>query len=96
VPHGEHHAHCHHSESHTTGDVDEPLESIDEEVLTRALDALSKEFVWRVKGLVRLTGKGMHILNWAFGRFELTLLKDDSEKGTVKLTVSPTGCRNER
>ncbi|KAJ6577205.1 CobW/HypB/UreG, nucleotide-binding domain-containing protein [Mycena capillaripes] len=82
----EHHEHCHHPGSHTA-EVEETSESIDESVLTEALDALSKESVWRVKGLVRLTGKGMYILNWAFGRFELTAMGESSEKGTVKLTV---------
>jgi len=87
----EHHGHCHCPPgSHTLATVghEEQPDSIDEEALTTALDALSKEFIWRVKGLVRLKGKGMHILNWAFGRFELTVLGDDSEeRGTVKLTV---------
>ncbi|KAJ7637627.1 CobW/HypB/UreG, nucleotide-binding domain-containing protein [Mycena polygramma] len=84
----EHHGHSHHPGPHTAGDVKEKgPDSIDEEVLTGALDALSKESVWRVKGFVRLTGKGMYILNWAFGRFELTALADDSETGTVKLTI---------
>ncbi|KAJ7674186.1 cobW-domain-containing protein [Mycena rosella] len=78
----------HHSGSHTPGEVVEPPHSIDEEVLTDALAALSKETIWRVKGFVRLTGKGMYILNWAFERFELTALGDDStETGTVRLTV---------
>ncbi|KAJ6544819.1 cobW-domain-containing protein [Mycena vulgaris] len=87
VPPAEHHNHHHHSASHTAGPAD-AADSIDEEVLTEALNALSKESIWRVKGFVRLTGKGMHILNWAFGRFELTALGDDTaETGTVKLTV---------
>ncbi|KAF7330447.1 COBW domain-containing protein C15D4.05 [Mycena venus] len=87
----EHHGHCQCPPgSYTPAAVDHEGRSdgIDEEVLKTALDALSKEVVWRVKGLVRLRGKGMHILNWAFGRFELTAVADDSEEpGTVKLTV---------
>ncbi|KAJ7127160.1 cobW-domain-containing protein [Mycena epipterygia] len=77
-----------HGHSHTLAEaVEPPPDSIDEEVLTEALAALSKESVWRVKGLVRLRGTGLHILNWAFGRFELNALEDDGETGTVKLTV---------
>ncbi|KAJ7352629.1 cobW-domain-containing protein [Mycena albidolilacea] len=87
----QHNDHCHCLPgSHTPAAIDqeERSDGLDEEVLTIALGALSKESIWRVKGLVRLRGKGMHILNWAFGRFELTALRDDSqEQGTVKLTV---------
>jgi len=89
----EHNGHCHcNAGSHTAAAVDREgqfsSDGVDEEVLTTALGALSKETIWRVKGLVRLRGSGIHILNWAFGRFELTALVDDSkEQGTVKLTV---------
>lgn len=63
-------------------------DSVDSESLTTALNALSKETVWRVKGFVRLTGKGVHILNWAFGRFELTRLEGNpDEEETVRITV---------
>ncbi|KAJ7494592.1 CobW/HypB/UreG, nucleotide-binding domain-containing protein [Mycena galericulata] len=86
VEHG--HGH-HHSDSHTPADKDMDLpDSIDEGVLIDALSGLSKESVWRVKGFIRLQGKGVNILNWAFGRFELTAVGDDCmEVGTVKLTV---------
>ncbi|GLB40581.1 putative cobW-domain-containing protein [Lyophyllum shimeji] len=63
-------------------------ESVTKEDLIRALDALSKESVWRVKGFVRLKEDGFQILNWAFGRFELVRLVDPSEAGeTIRLTV---------
>jgi G3E family GTPase len=84
---GMEHNHPHHSEPHIPEAAVEAPDSIDERVLTEALDALSKESVWRVKGFVRLTGKGMHILNWAFGRFDLTAVGDDVETESVKLTV---------
>ncbi|KAF7375022.1 COBW domain-containing protein C15D4.05 [Mycena sanguinolenta] len=83
----EHHDHC---GCATPAEVDpgEQSDGIDKEVLTAALATLSKETIWRVKGLVQLKGQGVYILNWAFGRFELTPLVDDlEEKGTVKLTV---------
>ncbi|KAJ7178613.1 CobW/HypB/UreG, nucleotide-binding domain-containing protein [Mycena crocata] len=87
VSEGHHHDHEHsHRRSTPVEDVEAP-QSIDEEVLAAALAGLSKESVWRVKGLVRLTGKGMHVLNWAFGRFELTMLVNDTETGSLKLTV---------
>ncbi|KAI0833727.1 cobW-domain-containing protein [Trametes gibbosa] len=61
---------------------------IAEEQLVQALSSLSKETVWRVKGFVRLE-RGLHILNWAFSRHELTPFNDASgeHSGSVKLTV---------
>ncbi|KAJ7713893.1 CobW/HypB/UreG, nucleotide-binding domain-containing protein [Mycena maculata] len=76
-----------HVHSHDPTEKGQTSNSIDEQVLIEALNGLSKESVWRVKGFVRLTGKGMHILNWAFGRFELTALGANTEAGTVKLTA---------
>ncbi|EIN04959.1 cobW-domain-containing protein [Punctularia strigosozonata HHB-11173 SS5] len=63
-----------------------------EKTLLDALSSVSKETVWRVKGFVLLES-GRHILNWAFGRYDLILMKDDTtttdrEAGViVKLTV---------
>lgn len=60
---------------------------IDEAALANALDALSKETVWRVKGFVHLP-HGLHILNWAFGRYELTqILQQPSETGSGEPSV---------
>ena len=59
---------------------------IDEKVLTDGLNALSKEVVWRVKGFVRLE-RGMQIVNWAFGRYELTAVGEGDDVDVVKLTV---------
>lgn len=64
-------------------------EPLNEEVLKDALSKVSKESVWRVKGFVR-TEKGVQILNWAFGRYELTgveQLEGFSDLDVVKLTV---------
>lgn len=61
-------------------------DALDKEVLVSALATLSKESVWRVKGFVKLTAHGWHIVNWAFGRFELTPHSGD-DVGSVRLTV---------
>ena len=61
-------------------------EFLEEHVLTDALAAVSKEVVWRVKGFVRL-GHGVHILNWAFGRYELSYMKEGTATDVVSLTV---------
>ena len=61
--------------------------AVAEDALEQALAGLSKETVWRVKGFVRLAG-GVCILNWAFGRHELTPLRAGGVDGDdVKLTV---------
>jgi G3E family GTPase len=55
------------------------------ESLETALTSLSKESVWRVKGFLKLS-TGDHILNWAFGRYELTPYSRGLE-GDIKLTI---------
>ncbi|KAI0663709.1 cobW-domain-containing protein [Cubamyces menziesii] len=89
------HAHCSHSHADTPTQAQDASIStstdaapIAEEDLINALSSLSKETVWRVKGFVRLA-RGLHILNWAFGRYELTAFDDPmgEHRGSVKLTV---------
>lgn len=60
---------------------------IDEGRLTNALASLSKETIYRVKGFVK-TEKGLHILNWAFGRYDLTPFDNlEGDIDVVKLTI---------
>jgi len=69
--------------SNGTDDTD----TIDINDLTKTLGSLSRESVWRVKGFVRLN-EGVHILNWAFGRFDLTKLEGGKGGGgCVRFTV---------
>ncbi|KIK80965.1 hypothetical protein PAXRUDRAFT_833195, partial [Paxillus rubicundulus Ve08.2h10] len=62
--------------------------SIDEYLLQSALTDVSKETIWRIKGFVRLTA-GVHILNWAFGRYELMPCESPGhmQDSTLRLTV---------
>lgn len=60
--------------------------TVTEEALETALGALSKETIWRVKGFVRFP-KGVYILNWAFGRHELTAVGEAVDGESVKLTM---------
>ena len=89
------HSHSHDEHSHRHSHPEKPENSsrstvpLSEEVLNDALSKVSKESVWRVKGFVR-TEKGIQILNWAFGRYDLTAvdqLDALSELDVVKLTV---------
>jgi len=54
-----------------------------------ALKLLPKESIWRVKGFVRFSSGEAKILNWAFGRHELTsyIIDEQHEIPTAKLTV---------
>ena len=82
------HSQCtHHQEFTDCGHDHDDNSVVPESRLTEALTTLSKESVWRVKGFVRLES-GYHILNWAFGRYELIPLSSASEHtGSVKLTI---------
>ena len=72
---------------HVEESGDGPGETVPEAELAGALGSLSKETVWRVKGFVRLE-RGYCILNWAFGRYDLTPVESVPEHtGEVKLTV---------
>ena len=64
-------------------------ESIPREKLEEILDTCVKEEIYRIKGFVKIEGEGMSILNFAFGRWEITPVTrnlKDGERG-VRLTV---------
>ena len=62
-------------------------EVVDEGLLRSSLEQIPKESVWRVKGFVRLQ-KGFHILNWAFGRYNLIKADvEDMNDTSIRLTV---------
>lgn len=90
------HRHCGSGEECREGHNDlevEPNEVGDAEGLGRpflldALGSLSKENIWRVKGFVRLLPENqVHILNWAFGRYELGLCDAQNDFPVIQLTV---------
>lgn len=65
----------------------EHTDIMDRDVINDALAGLSKESVWRVKGFVKLKD-GVHLLNWAFGRFDLLKVKMATEDaGSIRFTV---------
>lgn len=66
--------------------------------LVTALEALPKENIWRVKGFLRLldddaTTPSIYILNWAFGRHDLSVVRVETagdflkENEDIRLTV---------
>ncbi|KAG2103705.1 CobW/HypB/UreG, nucleotide-binding domain-containing protein [Suillus discolor] len=69
---------CHNHEHHDRESCTSHIEvDVDKGMLESALASLSKESVWRVKGFIPLDS-AIWILNWAFGRYDLTLLKGDT------------------
>ncbi|KAG6900583.1 hypothetical protein C0993_008300 [Termitomyces sp. T159_Od127] len=85
--HNLNHDHCH----NCVEKIKQPSCTIEDGIvkadLVRALGLLSKETVWRVKGFVKLREEGVQILNWAFGRYDLTAMKEGEPQGTIWLTV---------
>jgi len=97
--HHTHHDHeyCDHAHSHSEKSSDDP-EPLQHEDLKKALDVLPKESVWRVKGFVRFSDDPQqYILNWAFGRYDLTPYSGDAtdidSSGRLRLTIM--GARGE-
>ncbi|EPQ54298.1 cobW-domain-containing protein [Gloeophyllum trabeum ATCC 11539] len=94
-PHSHHdHGRGHDDQKTEDGNLEETaVEPVKEDILVAALNELSKESVWRVKGFVRVPG-GTKILNWAFGRFELTDLQGGKSEGAV-IRLTAMGERGE-
>ncbi|KAL5526029.1 hypothetical protein ACEPAG_7367 [Sanghuangporus baumii] len=76
-----------HNHPGTDGQTSHDGPILDQASLTSALSLLPKENVWRVKGLVQLrcyeTSTTDYIVNWAFGRLELTKLKSRSGNSDI-------------
>lgn len=73
---------------------EEALEPVTQTALEAALAPLPKDSIYRVKGFIRLDDDDrVYILNWAFGRFDLTPLTPNANtsvlpnEGQVRLTV---------
>ncbi|KIJ51329.1 hypothetical protein M422DRAFT_26747 [Sphaerobolus stellatus SS14] len=97
IPHS-HHDCNHHTHNHAEDDVVTLGESLTRADLEKALTDLSKESIWRVKGFVRFSDdEQLYILNWAFGRYDLTSYPGDvpgvEKPGRVKFTIM--GARGE-
>ncbi|KAG8848467.1 hypothetical protein FRB91_010797 [Serendipita sp. 411] len=84
--HQEHHHHLDGTPFSTNG-VDKISTPLTKRELELALGQLPREGIYRVKGFIRIIEEsestGTHILNWAFGRFELT--KMDERTGNSAL-----------
>jgi len=69
-------------------------EAIEKDRLMEALGLLSRDSIWRAKGFVKVNDEKWHIVNWAFGRYELKKYEGDVPMtGNMLLTVM--GARGE-
>jgi len=68
---------------------------LEEELLIEALNVLPKESIWRVKGFIRFSSGETKILNWAFGRYELTPYASDEQQAVPSVKVTVMGQRGE-
>lgn len=77
-----------HSHPEAEPDKVDDTGGLERSVLLDALGSLSKESIWRVKGFVRLLPENrVHILNWAFGRYELDFCDAQDAFPAIRLTV---------
>ncbi|KAF7424353.1 hypothetical protein PC9H_009660 [Pleurotus ostreatus] len=83
-----------HDHNHRNVEIATKHTSVSSSVLETALASVSKEVVWRIKGFVRLE-TGVHILNWAFGRHDLTPSNDKYMEGGEVLKLTVMGERGE-
>jgi hypothetical protein len=81
---------CHDHEHHDKDScISREEVDADRGVFESALASLNKDSVWRVKGFVRLDS-AIWILNWAFGRYDLTLFEGDASLmhgASIRLTI---------
>lgn len=95
-PTHKHESHCDHQCNHPNPINGAVNTYIDRSTLTDALEKIPKDVIYRVKGFVQTEESGIHILNWAFGRYDIHLLHFvDGERppaimdngGVVRLTI---------
>lgn len=86
------HSHVHNTPS--PGSAAIPV--LSEATLTSVLATLSKESIWRVKGFVRLLSPpSTVIVNWAFGRVDITPFADGASELDAEIRLTVMGERGE-
>lgn len=86
------HSHVHHGAAQGT----DSQPALTKGLLTSMLATLPKESVWRVKGFVRLLSPpSTVIVNWAFGRVEITPFTDGAAELDAEIRLTVMGERGE-
>lgn len=89
---------CSCCKQHAFEDLSQGRKGVLRDSLIEGLQELSKENTWRVKGFIRFMNgnsdaPSVHILNWAFGRYDLTAVRREAvsdylgDEEIVRLTV---------
>ena len=81
-PMHKHEGHCSQQCSHSISTNGTGRTYIDHATLVGALEKVPKDVIYRVKGFVRTEELGIHILNWAFGRYDIHPLRFVEGEGT--------------
>lgn len=99
-----------HTHTHTNGQASQQettrKEPLTKELISKFLEKLPSEDVWRVKGFLRLAANSnsdsessYHILNWAFGRYELHAASERMSerlgKEGIEVRLTVMGARGE-
>ncbi|KAJ3877209.1 CobW/HypB/UreG, nucleotide-binding domain-containing protein [Lentinula edodes] len=94
--HGDDHEHAH-EHSGAANPLTNPPKLIMIDTLEECLTKLGKESVWRVKGFVRVQGVNVetYIVNWAFGRYELTKSEPSVLAGDCSVQLTAMGEQGE-
>ncbi|KAK7454601.1 hypothetical protein VKT23_011353 [Stygiomarasmius scandens] len=83
--------HIHNDEVQTLSIFLDDKNGIERKLFMTTLDSLKRESVWRVKGFLKLKDgelSSMFILNWAFGRYDLTEANDlEGHERSIELTA---------
>jgi len=84
----EKHQHHHHTSNEVVTTHEHNVEPVKKDKLLNAMQVLPRDTIWRVKGFVKLEEGGWHILNWAFGRYELQICSEEpSHPDIIWMTV---------
>lgn len=81
-PTHKHEGHCAHQCNHSNPTNGTGNTYIDRTTLTEALEKIPKDVIYRVKGFAQIEESGIHILNWAFGRYDIRPLRLIEGEGT--------------
>jgi G3E family GTPase len=88
--HSHEHDHEHSLNNIALNDDRSPPIPLTPSLLDTALASAPKDFIYRIKGYVTFSDGRRVILNWAFGRYDLTELgadKNDRDNGDLRLSV---------
>jgi G3E family GTPase len=88
APTHKHEGDCAHQCGHSNSTNGTGNTYIDRTTLAAALEKIPKDVIYRVKGFVQTEESGIHILNWAFGRYDIHPLRFIEDEGTPAIMAN--------